>query len=135
MILRTFRGFVPIGLMLLILASVFTAVAAANTVPSSRLGDQRSVIDANALKPPQCSALNLTSIYVCPSLLGGSCDPTGTSELVLGTPFDDDIKAGQGDDCILGGGGNDRILGQGGTDVCIGGPGTDAFGGCETAIQ
>ncbi|SRR5581483_9284849 len=133
MILRTFHRLALIGLTVLILASVFSAVAAANTVPSSRLGDQRSVIDANALKPPQCSALNLTSVYVCPSA-GGSCNPTGTSELVLGSPLDDDIKAGQGDDCILGGGGNDRILGQGGTDVCIGGPGNDTFGGCETSI-
>ena len=123
------------GFFLLVLVSAVTAVAASNTVPSSRLADKRSTIDANALKPPECAALDLTSIIVCPSS-GGSCQGTDASELILGSPFDDNIRGGKGDDCILGGGGDDSIRGDQNTDVCIGGPGNDSFHpSCETQIQ
>ncbi len=131
---RTIHRLVVFGFILLVFASAVTAVAASNTVPSSRLADKRSTIDANALKPAQCAALDLTSIIVCPST-GGTCDGTNASELILGSSLADTIRGRQGDDCILGGGGADAIRGNNGTDVCIGGPGTDSFQAtCETQI-
>ena len=48
---RTIYRLMFFGFSLLILASVVTAVAASNTVPSSRLADKRSTINANVLKP------------------------------------------------------------------------------------
>lgn len=135
MIKRTFYRLMFFGFSLLILASVVTAVAASNTVPSSRLADQRSTINANDFKPPECAALNLTDVLVCPAG-GGSCNGTNASELILGSPFSDNIQGGKGDDCILGGGGDDNLRGEQNTDVCIGGPGNDSFHPtCETQIQ
>jgi Ca2+-binding RTX toxin-like protein len=101
---RTVYRLVFFGFVLLVFASAVTAVAASNTVPSSRLADDRSAIDANALKPPECDALDLTSIVICPAT-GGTCDGTNASELILGSRFADTIRGRQGDDCILGGGG------------------------------
>jgi len=123
------------GLVVLILVSIGSAVAATNTVPPSRLTDQKGIITVNTLKPPACAALNLSAIIVCPSA-GGACDGTDASELILGGPLVDDIKGGKGDDCILGGGGDDQLRGDQGTDVCSGGPGNDGFHpSCETQTQ
>lgn len=132
------RGFLLrlmlLGLAMLILASTIGAVAAANTVPPSRLTDQSRPITANDLKPPACAALNLNTVIVCPSG-GGICTGSGARNLILGSPNVDDIRGGGGTDCILGGGGDDILDGGGGRDVCIGGPGVDSFARCETAIQ
>jgi len=133
MILRTFHRLALIGFTVLILASVFSAVAAANTVPSSRLGDRRMVINADALKPTQCSAITLTALVICPA--NGACNGTTANELILGTVNADTIKGNGGNDCIIGGGGDDDLTGNGGRDVCIGGPGNDKFKQCETQIQ
>jgi Ca2+-binding RTX toxin-like protein len=122
-------------LFILIFISALTAIAAANTVPTTRLAQMTATMNANAIKPASCSALNLTAILICPSA-GGACNGTNANELILGSPSDDNIHAGKGDDCILGGGGNDAIRGEQDTDVCIGGPGTDSFHPtCETPIQ
>jgi Ca2+-binding RTX toxin-like protein len=119
----------------LILFSTILAAAANNVVPVTRLTDQSTAVTANDLKPPECSAINLTAIVYCP-VGGGACDGTDANELVIGSTADDDIRSGKGDDCILGGGGNDSIRGEQDTDVCIGGPGTDSFHpSCETKIQ
>jgi len=136
MITRILHRLALFGLIALILASVITAVAAANTVPSSRLTDQSSPITPNDLKPPECAALDLTAILVCPAA-GGNCNGSNASELILGSPNADNIQGGKGNDCILGGGGNDSLRGDQNTDVCIGGPGNDTFPnpGCETEIQ
>ena len=126
---------VIISLLTLILVSAMLATTAANTVPASRLDEYATNIDANAIKPPQCSAIVLTTILYCTSG-AGNCDGTDANELVIGTAADDDIQGGKGDDCILGGGGNDSIKGEQDTDVCIGGPGNDSFHpSCETEIQ
>jgi hypothetical protein len=124
------------GLGLLLLSSVFTALSASNSVPVSHAGQiGPTPITANDLKPPECNALNLTAIFTCPAA-GGNCDGTDASELILGSPNGDTIKAGKGDDCILGGGGDDDLRGDQNTDVCIGGPGADTFHpSCETEIQ
>jgi hypothetical protein len=134
MITHTIQRVVVIGLVMLILASVIAAIAAVNTVPSSRTTDQNRAITANNLKPSSCSALNLTSIVVCYG--SGDCNGTNASELILGNQYYNRIDASGGNDCIVGGDSDDDIDGQAGTDVCIGGPGYDSFGGgCETKIQ
>lgn len=116
----------------LILTGVLSAFSAANMVPDTRLGQQIQAVTANALKPAECSALNLTSIVIC---TGGVCNGSNANELMLGTAGPDDIKGKNGDDCIVGGGGDDDITGDNGIDVCIGGPGNDTFRKCETEIQ
>ena len=57
----------------LILLGVMNAFAATNTVPSTRLDDDSIPITANALKPSDCSSLNLTNIVV-----GGTAPLRGT---------------------------------------------------------
>lgn len=115
----------------LIIASVVTALAAANIVPSAHVTSQIFPVTANDLKPSACASINLTDI------VSGTGTITGTSgnDLILGGPSNDTINGMGGDDCILGGGGDDVIDGGDGTDVCIGGPGTDTFSNCETTIQ
>lgn len=120
-------------LVALILVSTGFAVAANNIVPVTHLTDQTQAIDANAMKPAACSAINLNAIVVC---TGGKCNGTNSDELIIGTNGYDDISGKNGNDCIIGGGGNDDIDGDNGTDICIGGPGNDTFGNkCETEIQ
>jgi hypothetical protein len=133
--MRAFPRYVLPGLIVLIVSAAVTALAAANSVPASRLADRRSAISADALKPAQCGGLNLTTLVTCPSA-GGACSGTAGNDLILGSALADDIQGDKGDDCILGGGGDDSFRGDQATDVCIGGPGTDAFHpSCETEIQ
>jgi len=120
-------------LAILVFISTMTAVAAANTVPITRLDVNTAAMNANAIKPAACSALNLTAIVICPA--GGTCNGTGVNELILGTSGAETIKGRGGTDCIVGGNGNDSLIGNGASDVCIGGPGTDTFTTCETSIQ
>jgi Ca2+-binding RTX toxin-like protein len=124
---------VILGLLILLIGGIATAVANANTVPATRLASRNSAINANALKPPECAALNLTAVLVCPT--SGTCTGTAASELILGDTSNDTISGKGGTDCILGGAGDDTINGNAGGDVCIGGPGNDTFNKCETVIQ
>jgi Ca2+-binding RTX toxin-like protein len=126
--------FALIGLLILIIVGVISALAATNTVPTTRADSVSQAINANALKPIECAALNLTSVVLCPGG-GANCDGTGANELILGSLSAERIRGRGGTDCILGGDGNDNIIGNAGGDVCIGGPGTDTFATCETAIQ
>jgi Ca2+-binding RTX toxin-like protein len=133
MIKRHIPRLVIVTLIALILISSVSAFAATNTVPTTRIGQQIDTVSANALKPAQCAALNLTTIVVC---TGGNCNGTGASELLLGTANGERIRGRGGFDCIVGGGGNDDLVGNGSNgDVCIGGPGADTFATCETQIQ
>lgn len=118
----------------MILVSIGSAFAATNTVPVTRLTDQKRTITINDLKPAACASLNLTAIVACPSG-GGNCNGTGASELILGSSNVDTIKGKGGTDCMLGGGSDDTINGQAGGDICIGGPGNDTFISCTTVIQ
>ena len=121
-------------LFILIFISTLTAIAAGNTIPTTRLDENTAAMNANAIKPAACASLNLTAIVTCSSA-GGNCSGTSASELILGGPSDDNILGDKGDDCILGGGGDDAIRGEQGTDVCIGGPGSNTFHpSCETQI-
>lgn len=117
----------------LIFVSTLAAVAAGNTVPTTRLSSSTSAMNANAIKPAACSALNLTAIVICSGV--GTCNGTGASELLLGTSAAETIRGRGGTDCIVGGDGDDTLQGNGASDVCIGGPGTDTFVTCETQIQ
>lgn len=116
----------------LVFTSLSTASAAANYIPPSHLTSQSFGVDANALKPPQCAGINLTTILVGSGRIKGK----NRDELILGSPLNDTITSGKkGDDCILGGGGDDDITGNGSTSICIGGPGNDTFHDCAIAIQ
>jgi Ca2+-binding RTX toxin-like protein len=103
---------------------------ASNTVPATNVGRQQFAINANALKPAACAALNLTSLVV-------GTNGTAGNDLILGPSTASTLNGNGGQDCIVGGGGNDTINGNGNTagDVCIGGPGTDTFKKCQTQIQ
>jgi Ca2+-binding RTX toxin-like protein len=119
------------GLFLLVLISVVTAIAATNTVPPTRLGNQTKSITSNDVKPASCASLDLRNI------VSGSGVITGTAgnDLILGSPGNDIINGMGGDDCIIGGSGNDIIDGGDGNDICNGGgsPG-DIFRNCEVVI-
>lgn len=119
------------GLIMLVLISVVTAIAATNTVPPTRLDNETKSITSNDLKPSSCASLDLRNI------ISGSGTITGTSgnDLILGSSGDDTISGLGGDDCILGGNGNDTISGGDGNDICNGGGSAgDAFDTCETVI-
>ena len=120
-------------LFILIFISTLTAIAAGNTIPTTRLDVNTAAMNANAIKPAACSGLNLTAIVICPS--GGICNGTTARELILGTSVAETIRGRGGTDCIVGGGGNDSLVGNGASDICIGGPDTDTFLTCETQIQ
>jgi Ca2+-binding RTX toxin-like protein len=119
------------GLTLLILVSVITAIAATNTVPSTRLDSQTKSITSNDVKPSSCASLDLRNI------VSGSGTITGTAQndLILGSAGDDSIDGLGGNDCILGGDGNDTIQGGDGNDICNGGGSAgDTFADCEIVI-
>jgi Ca2+-binding RTX toxin-like protein len=106
------------------------AFTASNTVPASTVGRTQSTINANALKPAACSALNLTTVVA-------GLNGTAGNDLILGPSTASTLNGNGGTDCIVGGGGNDTLNGNSntGSDVCIGGPGTDTFKKCGTTIQ
>jgi len=111
------------SLVVLIVAGLFSASAAANTVPPTRVGSHTAARTIAQLAPPQCAGMNLTRLQI-----GGSGSGGGAA-LILGGPGNDSLSGGGGDDCILGGAGNDTLSGQGGDDVLIGGDGFDILSG------
>lgn len=123
----SYRRLAALCLVAYVAALAAWALTASNSVPQTYVGSQQLTIDANALKPPQCAALNLTTVVT---------GTTGTSgnDLVLGPAAGSVIHGGGGVDCIVGGGGNDTLWGNGprNGDVCIGGPGTNTFKQCQT---
>jgi Ca2+-binding RTX toxin-like protein len=123
--------FLIFGLAALVVITSMTAVAATNTIPSTRIGAQIVSFNINHLKPSVCAGFSVTT------LVTGSVTLTGTegNDLILGSSGADTIDGLGGNDCILGGGGDDSITGGDGNDVCLGGAGTDTFTECETEIQ
>jgi hypothetical protein len=118
-------------LLLLLVAGILSGLAASNSVGPSRLLQTTRTLNANVVKPSQCT-MNIVNIITGSGTING----TNQNDLILGSAGADTISGRGGDDCILGGGGNDTINGNnGGGDVCIGGPGTDTFTRCETTIQ
>lgn len=119
------------GLVVLMISSVITAIAATNTIPSTRLDSQANSVTPNDVKPSFCASLDLQNI------VSGSGVITGTNgnDLILGSTSDDTINGLSGTDCILGGSGNDSIYGDDDNDVCRGGGNAgDTFETCETTI-
>jgi len=114
----------PIVLALLVV-NIFDALAATNLVGSTGADDLRVVINANALKPPECAALNLSGVVVG----SGSFNGGGSNALILGSAGADTIRGQGGSDCVIGGGGDDDLRGGAGTEVLIGGPGADTLRG------
>jgi Ca2+-binding RTX toxin-like protein len=130
--MTVYLRFVALSGVLAAAAIAIGTFTATNTVPSSRVGQQQFAIDANALKPAACSALNLTTLVV-------GTNGTAANDLVLGLSTGSLLNGNGGTDCIVGGGGIDTITGNGNAssnnDVCIGGPGIDIFRKCKTTIQ
>ncbi len=100
----------------LVVATIVSAAAAANTVPPSRAGESNHAATLLELTPPECSHLSLSRLQVGP---GGS---GGGAALVLGTASGGTLSGGGGADCIVGGANNNLLQGQGGNDVLIAGP-------------
>lgn len=123
--------FFALGLTALIAVSVISAYAAGISVPPSNVGSESVIVEAEDIKPVECSALYLTNIVSGSGTLNG----TSGNDLIIGGPGADLIDGGGGDDCILGGSGDDTITGGEGNDVCLGGSGTDSFSECETESQ
>jgi Ca2+-binding RTX toxin-like protein len=119
--------FLVSGMFLLVWISAVTAIAATNTVPSTRADESSAGIGTNSLKPAACAGLYLSGT------VSGSGTITGTAgnDLILGSSGADTIDGLGGNDCILGGGGDDLITGGDGTDICLGGSGSNTFTDCE----
>jgi len=120
-----------LGLLILIVITSLTAVASANTIPSTRLDDRGLSFNINNFKRGACAGLSLTT------LVTGSGTLTGTpgNDLILGSSSADTIDGMGGDDCIVSGGGDDSLTGNDGTDVCLGDAGNDTFTSCEAEVQ
>ncbi|HMP38871.1 MAG TPA: hypothetical protein PKA05_00680 [Roseiflexaceae bacterium] len=120
---RLVRMILMLSLPWLAILALVVANAAANSVPTTRLGTDQRSISVNNLKPNSCSAQNVSNLIV------GSGIFTGTSgnDLLLGSDGDDEIYGGGGNDCLVGGGGDDILIGGDGNDTCIGGAGSDTY--------
>ena len=121
---------VLLGLFLLAIVNVTSAIAAANTIAPSNLGFQAVEVNADDLKPEACGSITLNNVVSGAGTIIG----TSNNDLIIGSSGDDVIDGMGGNDCIIGGGGDDSINGNSGTDICIGGEGTDTFLNCETSI-
>ena len=124
------RLVLPIVAAIAIAISMTIGDTAANGVPSTKADNQTQTIDANALKPAACAALNLTAVLVGAGNLTG----TNANELIIGDGTGNKLNGGGGNDCIIGGAGKDQFNGGPGTDVCIGNGGGDTFSACETQL-
>ena len=119
--------YLTILLIALVIVTSMTAIAAANTVPATRVEDIPISFNINNIKPYACAGMPLTN------LVSGSGILTGTpgNDLIIAGAGADSIDGLGGDDCILGGGGDDNITGGDGSDACISGPGADTLIKCE----
>jgi Ca2+-binding RTX toxin-like protein len=118
---RLLRSIVPATLILVLTSAVF-ALAATNTVSPSSAGNDSYAATANDLKPPECDALDLTTIVI-------NGNGTQSNDLILGTAGSDTLQGKKGDDCIVGGDGDDHLLGGQDNDILLGGPGDDRLDG------
>jgi hypothetical protein len=128
MSIRMICRLMMVGLAALVLSSIMSAMAAANSIPPSGLDEISRSITVNDLKPAQCNSIHLTNLIAATGMISGTDD----NDLILGGSGSDTISGEGGNDCILGGGGNDTLYGDSGTDVCIGGSGSDILNdSCE----
>jgi len=121
-------------LLVLMVSSILSALAATNTVPPTRADDVGPTpITVNDLKPPECASLTLNSIVSCGN--GNNCNAGNDNNLVLGDPNNNNIRGQNGNDCIVAASGStSQLIGGNGTDVCIG-YSTNTFDTtCETQV-
>jgi Ca2+-binding RTX toxin-like protein len=95
----------------LVVLGAVTALAAANAVPATRIGQSDHPVLLQQLVPGQCAGIagSLSNLVVD----SGSFDGTNAGDLILGSAGPDDIQGRQGNDCIVGGDGNDVLNGTG----------------------
>ena len=129
--MRSFLRILGLGLFTLLVVTAVTALAATNTVPSTRVINELISFNLNHLKPAACASITVSTVVTGSGTING----TAGNDLILGSSNLDTIGDLAGDDCILGGDGDDVITGGLGSDVCLGGPGNDIFLSCETQIQ
>jgi hypothetical protein len=96
---RLIAWFAGIALLILVLASILTAAAASNTIPPTRLTDQTIPITANAIKPTQCKAFDLSGIFICNK---PNCKAPSSNLLVIGVANTNKIDGGGGNSCCVG---------------------------------
>jgi Ca2+-binding RTX toxin-like protein len=128
MYLWRFRSLIVVTLFVLSTTTIISALASANTVPTSGKLDTTVVLTVQHLKPQSCNSLALTTFLLAP---GGTFKNNGASALILGVPGFDNISAGGGNDCIVGGSGGDTLKGGAGGDNCFG-DATTTFNSCGT---
>lgn len=114
------------SLLLFVPFAALGAFAAANSVPSSTLGEYATPISIGDLLPEECRGLGITRIE---DIGTGNVRGSGNSTLYLGTPGNDKINGANGSDCLVGGAGNDDLNGGNGKDVLLGGDGDDKLDG------
>jgi hypothetical protein len=125
------RKLIMLILLLLIILGAGSALAAANIVPPTSIGEYFGpAITPNDLKPPECSAINVDQITAGSGIING----TASNNLILGSAGPDTITASnQGSrwltNCIVGGAGNDHIYGSKKDEIILGGPGDDYIDG------
>jgi Ca2+-binding RTX toxin-like protein len=117
------------GLLVFGIVGIISALAAANTVPTSGKLDTTITLTVKHLQPQDCNGLSLTTYVLAP---GGSFTNNGSSALVLGIPGNDSIRAGGGNDCVVGGAGGDSLRGGTGNDICFGDTST-TFNSCAAS--
>lgn len=129
--MRLIFRFLVFGLMVIVIASTLTAIAATNTIPPTRLDSVILSFQIGHLRPSACAGLTLTT------LITGSGVITGTegNDLILASSSIDTIDGLGGNDCIVAGSGSDTINGGDGNDICLGGAGEDVFSACEGEVQ
>ena len=129
--MRSFLRVLSLGLFALLVVTAVTALAATNTVPSTRVMNESISFNINHLKPAACAGITVSTVVTGSGIING----TAGNDLILGSSNLDTISDLAGDNCILGGDGDDVITGGPGRDVCIGGSWNDTFLACETEIQ
>jgi Ca2+-binding RTX toxin-like protein len=116
-------------LLLLIIGTSVSALAAANTVPVSYADDITIPIDQNQFYPSICAGITIQNVIYAIENPQPVIQGTEMNDLIFGTDDGEKILGKGGDDCILGNGGNDKLLGMEGNDVLDGGDGYDTLKG------
>lgn len=123
--LQKFSWVLLLGMLLLVMLSMGSALAAANTVPVSGASEENAAVTVEQLAPPECAGITLQNLVIGSTRVRGS----GANDLILGSAGNDDLTGRNGSDCLVGGAGNDTLSGGQRDDVLIGGPGNDSLDG------
>jgi Ca2+-binding RTX toxin-like protein len=127
--LKSITQFSLISLIILLIGSTFSALAAANSVPISYADDITLPIDQSQFFPGICAGIQIQNVIYASESPNGNVQGSDGNDLIFGTNGNDKILGKAGDDCILGGGGDDEIMGMDGNDILDGGDGFDIIKG------